>query len=97
MNRPSGDRLHPLQRAHRTLWLLVGIMILAAGGITASVGAPASPLVGVGFGFGATVFAIALVLAGRVTIALERARRQARPQIDDSEPLPLLGKMLRRR
>lgn len=95
---PSHNNLgHPSRRANRWLVLLIAIMIVTAGTISATVTAPPSPLVGTGFAVSALVFAAALILAGRITIALERARRRDRPAPIDSDPFPLLGKLVRRR
>ncbi|MES2094858.1 MAG: hypothetical protein V4531_13765 [Actinomycetota bacterium] len=86
----------PLARAHRSLWILIGIAILAAGGVSAAVTAPPSPLVGLGFGLSALVLAVSFLLAGRVTIALERARRLSRPAArQEANPYPVLSKLFR--
>ncbi len=62
-----------------------------------SVTAPPSPLVGIGFGLSALILAVSLLLAGRVTIALEWARRPGRPQaaLEDNPQSPLLSKLFR--
>ncbi|TDW28886.1 hypothetical protein [Cryobacterium psychrophilum] len=93
--RKHGSGTSPLRRAHASLWILIGIAILAAGGLTSTVMAPPSPIVGFGFGVSALLLAASLVLAGRVTIALERARRNSRPVIPDNDSLPILRKLLR--
>ena len=85
------------RRAHRWLILLILIMILTAGAITATVTAPPSPLVGVSFGVSSIIFGTAFILAGRITIALERVRRSARPPQPETNPYPLFSKLLRRR
>jgi hypothetical protein len=95
MNPPSTNQANPLKRAHFTLWILTGIMMTAAGGVTLMADASPSPLVGIGFAVSATIFVLALILASRVTIALERSRRKARPASHDQDPL--LVKLLRRR
>lgn len=69
-------------RAIRSLWILIGIMILSLGGLSKTVASPPSPLAGIGFAAGALVFTFALILASRITIALERARRAARRAIE---------------
>lgn len=74
----------PLRRAYRSLWILVGITILMAGALTGSLAAPPSPLTGLSFALSALLFLVAFALAVRVTIALERARRQSLP--DTSHP-----------
>jgi hypothetical protein len=94
----SGDvGANPLGRAHQTLWILTVVMVLTAGGITLTVGASPSPLAGIGFALSSTIFILALILASRVTIALERFRRRARPSSRHEERLPLLARLLRRR
>lgn len=86
----------PLGRAHRSLWILIGIAILSAGAVTASVAARPSPLVGIVFGLSALILAVSLILAARVTIALERVRRLGRSQnaLEDN-PYPMLSKLFR--
>lgn len=85
----------PSRRAHRWLVFLIVIMVLAAAAISAAVSAPPSPLVGVSFGLSALIFAAAFILAGRITIALERARRRALPPPPDTNSFPLLSKLFR--
>jgi hypothetical protein len=86
----------PLGRAHRSLWILIGIAILALGAVTRLVAAPPSPLVGIAFGLSALILAVSLLLAGRVTIALERARRLSRPvAAPEDNPYPVLSKLFR--
>ncbi len=86
----------PLGRAHRSLWILIGIAILAAGGVSAAVTATPSPLVGIGFGLSALILVVSLLLAGRVTIALERSRRLSRPvAASEPNPYPVLSRLFR--
>jgi hypothetical protein len=84
-------------RAIRSLWILIGIMIISLGVLSTAVASPPSPLVGIGFAASALVFTIALVLAGRVTIALERARRAARPPLEIADSFPILSRVFRRK
>lgn len=86
----------PSRRANRWLMILIAIMIVTAGAITSAVTAPPSPLVGLSFGLSSLIFAAALILAARVTIALERARRRAHPPPPETNPFPLLSKLLKR-
>lgn len=83
------------RRAHRWLVFLIAIMVATAGAITAAVTAPPSPLAGLSFGLSSLIFAAALILAGRVTIALERARRRALPPPPETNPFPIVSKLLR--
>jgi hypothetical protein len=53
--------------------------ILLVGAASALANAQPSPLVGLGFGVIATLAVAAVLLAARVTIALERARRRVLP------------------
>ncbi len=85
----------PLRRAHISLWILVGIAILATGGLSLTVTAPPSPMVGLGFGVSALFLIVSLLLAGRVTIALERNRRLNRPVIPEGDSFPILRKLFR--
>lgn len=88
----------PLRRAYRSLWILVGITILMAGALTASLAAPPSPLTGLSFAVSALIFVVAFTLAVRVTIALERARRMTRPTTaSELNPYPVLSRLVQRR
>jgi Kef-type K+ transport system membrane component KefB len=84
-------------RAILSLWILIGIMIVSLGALSTTIASSPSPLVGIGFATSALVFLLALILAGRITIALERARRAARPPTTVSESFPILSRVLRRR
>jgi hypothetical protein len=78
------------------LWILIGVATLAAGGVTSTVTAPPSPLVGVGFGVSALILVVSFLLAARVTIALERARRLSRPVVaPDVESYPVFRRLFR--
>lgn len=82
MNEPrsaSRQSRSPLRRAHRSLWTLVAVTIAMAGALTGSLAAPPGPLTGLSFAVSAVVFVVALALAARVTIALERVRRRSHP------------------
>lgn len=94
--RRTATPAHPLRRAHRSLWLLVGIMVVSLGAVTSAAAAPPSPLTGTAFAVGAVVFLLALVLASRVTIALERARRRDRPAPVETRRPILFDRLLRR-
>jgi hypothetical protein len=83
-------------RAIGSLWILIGIMIVSLGVLSTTVAAPASPVVGISFAASALVFTLALILAGRITIALEKARRAARPPIEVSDSFPILSTVFRR-
>lgn len=83
MNEPrsaSRKSRSPLGRAHRSLWILVAVTIAMAGALTGSLSAPPGPLTGLSFAVSAVVFVVALALAARVTIALERVRRRSDPK-----------------
>ncbi|WP_458041744.1 MULTISPECIES: hypothetical protein [Bacteria] len=69
----------PLRRAHQSLAVLTVAAILLVGAASALANAQPSPLVGLGFGVIATLAVAAVLLAARVTIALERARRRVLP------------------
>jgi hypothetical protein len=91
-----GTRPRP-GRAMRVRWILIGVMIISLGVLSTTVASPASPLVGISFAASALIFALALMLASRITIALEKARRAARPPIEVSDSFPILSRMLRRK
>lgn len=65
----------PSTRAHCWLAFLIATMVVTAGAISAAVSAPPRPLVGFSFALSSAIFTAALILAGRVMIALERGRR----------------------
>ena len=77
MTRNSVSR-PPQRRAHWVFWGLVGIAMLAAGSLSAALGAGPGPLTGLRVAFSGMVLIGAVALAGRVMVALERARRRAR-------------------
>jgi hypothetical protein len=84
-------------KAIRSLWLLIGIMTISLGALSSTVASPPSPLMGIGFAASALVFVVSLMLAGRITIALERARRVARPPIENYNTFPIVRKLFRPR
>lgn len=84
-------------RPYRWLVFLIATMVATAGAITTAVTAPPSPLAGLSFGLSSLIFVVALILAGRVTIALENARRRALPPPPETNPYPLVSRMLRRK
>lgn len=65
-------------RAHRSFWLLVGVAVLATGALSSALTAQPSPLTGIRVAASGLILVTSLALTGRVMIALERARRQAR-------------------
>jgi hypothetical protein len=75
--------------------VLTAISILAAGGLSAAASAPPSPMTGLSFAFSAVLLVVAGLLAARVVIALERARRAARPPIAPlATDFPLMTRLL---
>ena len=86
----------PVGRVIRVLWILISVMILSLGVISTTVALAPSPLVGIGFAASTLVFIVSLTLAGRITIAFERARRAARPPTASSDSFPILGRIFRR-
>lgn len=101
MNRPrpapTVGGVSPLRRAHLSLWILTVVMVIAAGGISATIASAPSPLVGVSFAVSSFVFAVALILAARVVIALERSRRRGRQQPPAATAYPILSRLIRRK
>jgi hypothetical protein len=67
-----------LKRARWAFWACVGIAMLAAGSLSAGLGAAPSPLTGLRVAVSGIALIAALALAARVMIALERARRRSR-------------------
>lgn len=65
------------RRAHRSFWVLLLIAVIAAGSLTSAVAVDPSPVTGLGVGVSGVVLLSSLVLAARVMLADERARRRA--------------------
>ncbi|MBI3429859.1 MAG: hypothetical protein HY050_07400 [Actinobacteria bacterium] len=65
-------------RAHRSLWILILVAVLAGGILTKALGASPSPLTGVRVAVSGLIALGSLTLAVRVMIAIERAHRKAR-------------------
>jgi hypothetical protein len=89
-------RRSPIAKAHLSLWILILVSVLMAGSVSAAAAAPPSPTAGVLFAFSAILLVASLTLAGRVTMALERARRLTRPPQGDSDSTPVLNWILQR-
>jgi hypothetical protein len=85
MHRNSGHTI-------RSRWILIGIMIVSLGVLSTMVASPPSPLVGIGFAASALIFSLALILAGRITNDMERARRAARSPIEAHTSFPILSR-----
>lgn len=60
------------------LWVLVLVTVLAAGSLSSALKARSGPVTGVRVLASGIVAAVALTLAARVMLALERARRDRR-------------------
>lgn len=71
-------RPQPFTRALRLFWLLVAGVVVATGSLTSALTAPPSPVTGLRVAVSGLVATAAVILATRVMIALDRARRQAR-------------------
>ena len=66
-----------MNRARRSFWLLVGVAVLAVGGLSQAVSAQAGPLAAIGLATSALLLVVSLMLAARVMVAIERARRRS--------------------
>ena len=66
-----------MKRARRSFWLLVGVAVLAVGGVSTSFAAEPSPLTALTLAAGGLVAVISLAFAARVMFAIERARRRS--------------------
>lgn len=76
-NTPSSTtRCH--RRAVRSFWLLVAASVVATGGLTSALAAPASPFTGIRVAVSGLILVLSVGLAIRVMAALDRARRSAR-------------------
>ena len=67
-------------RARRTFWVLLVVAVLATGALSTALRAEPSPAVGAMVAVSGAVLAVSLTLATRILLALDRARRAARPQ-----------------
>ena len=67
----------PLQRARRSFWVLALVAVAAAGSVSAALHAPAGTVTALRVAVSGLVLIVTSVLAARVMIALERARRRA--------------------
>lgn len=67
-----------VRRARRTFWVLALVAVAAAGSVTAAFGAPAGTVTALRVAVSGLALIVTIVLAARVLIALERARRRAR-------------------
>jgi len=61
--------------AVRSLWILVGVAVLASGSLSAALATGAGALTGVRVAVSGLILVMSVVLAARVLFALERARR----------------------
>jgi hypothetical protein len=64
----------PTARARRSFWTLAVIAVLSMGALSAALKAEPSPAAGAAVGVSGTILAVSLTLAGRVLLALDRAR-----------------------
>ena len=74
----TGPPTDPTRRARRIFWVLVALGALAAGSLSSSLGAAASPGTGLRVAASGLILIAAVGLAARVLFALEHARRRAR-------------------
>jgi hypothetical protein len=65
-------------RARRSFWILLLVSVLAAGSLSNALASASGQITGVRVAVSGLVLVIAMTLAGRVMIALDRAHRQAR-------------------
>ena len=68
------------RRASRSLWVLVGVAVLASGSLRAALSADTGPFTGARVATSGLVLVAAVVLAARVMFAIERARRRGSDQ-----------------
>jgi hypothetical protein len=68
------------RRAGRSLWILVGVSVLAAGSLSAALAADAGPWSGLRVAVSGLILVCSVVLAARVMFAIERARRRGSDQ-----------------
>lgn len=65
------------RRARRAFWLLLVLAVIAAGALTASLGAPPQRITGIGVAVSGLVLTVSITLAARILIAAERSRRRS--------------------
>jgi hypothetical protein len=63
------------RRAVRSLWILVGVAVMASGSLSAALTTRAGAVTGMRVAMSGLILLISVVLAARVLFALERARR----------------------
>lgn len=68
------------RRAGLSLWVLVGVGVLASGSLRAALSADTGPSTGVRVAASGLVLVASVVLAARVMFAIERARRRGSDQ-----------------
>ena len=68
------------RRASRSLWVLLGIGVLASGSLNAALSADTGPFTGARVAASGLVLVASVVLAARVMFAIERARRRGSEQ-----------------
>jgi hypothetical protein len=66
-----------LRRARGTFWVLALVAVAAAGSLSAALDAPAGTVTGLRVAVSGLALTVTFVLAARVMIVLERARRRA--------------------
>lgn len=70
---------NPTARAQKSFWALVLIAALATGALSTALKAHPSPIAGATVAASGAALAISLTLATRILLALDHARRAARP------------------
>ena len=75
-SRPRVNRLAS-HRARRSFWLLVTVAVLAAGVLTSALSAAPGPVTGLRVAASGVVLVVSLILATRVMLALDRARKRS--------------------
>ena len=66
----------PTRRVRRTFWILVGVAVLAAGGLSSGLAARSNPLTGLRVAASGIVLVAALTLAARILVHGDRERRR---------------------
>ena len=76
---PMATTPNPTARARKSFWALVLIALLATGALSTALKTHASPTAGAAVAVSGAILAISLTLATRILLALDHARRAARP------------------
>jgi hypothetical protein len=82
----TSTRTSSSRRAGRSLWVLVGVGVLASGSLSAALSADTGPITGTRVAASGLMLVASVVLAARVMFAIERARRRGHTEAGKGGP-----------